>query len=596
MTKRFRFRPTLVGLLFAAIASLGCGRVTATAKAAGEATGIIDTSHDPWAVEILVDYSVGSPVSPRAVDQTVRVVLADVVSRPGSVIRLWVMGEDMVYTRPVATFTSNPSPLEALRAREAHERRETTRALSLFDQVVDSVFSYQPRRTPLAESIIKVSLADVPPGRRRTIIILTDALESSTFGADWECGNLPSAAEWVKYIQANRLFRPGSLRGIRLVFAYATPGIVAGNRCRQTLGRYDDVKELWHASASAAGATFRFLQGPVTIDPLSDDEPKPDPPPTHGMFVLLPGLRRWWRDWKVRLRAKRHAKRRLCRPDLVIGEFLGTRPEIDHNDPAEADLHNRISWLRAFVETVKEALHAVRDELTKHTWILWLRLGIIGAYIVEVVGSVLVLRDVGLSPRDRFPLALALAACMFLITFVATKMGTRTDEQSAEHKQWWFPLVIGAYAILIIALTIVRVSAASNEDTSAANEIAMGVVMLFTTIGPALVAELLMSKMRPVSPLARKKNELTKRLKKADTELRTTVSKASYKAQLIKAWDDEAERLRALYMYAYLAEESRLLSQGQLPPDPTNNSSTGISAGMDYSPTTGTGRHQDYRN
>jgi len=259
------------------------------------------------------------------------------------------------------------------------------------------------------------------------------------------------------------------------------------------------------------------------------------------MFVLLPGIRRWWRDWKVRLRAKRHAKYGHCRPDLIIAEFLGARPEIDQNDPAEADLHNRISYLRAFIEEVKEALHAVRDELTKHTWILWLRLGVAGAYIVETIGSVLVLRDVGLSPRDRLPLGLALAACMFLITFVATKMGTRTDEQSTEHKQWWFPLVIGTYAVLIIALTIVRISAASNGDTSAATEIAMGVVMLFTTIGPALVAELLMSKMRPVSPLARKKNELTKRHKKADAELRTTVAKASYKARLIKIWDDESD-------------------------------------------------------
>ena len=99
----------------------------------------------------------------------------------------------------------------------------------------------------------------------------------------------------------------------------------------------------------------------------------------------------------------------------------------------------------------------------------------------------------------------------------------------------------------------------------------MGVVMLFTTIGPALGAELLLHKMRPVSPLVRQRNELRSREKKTARELNRNVTAASDAAQKARCWDDEEAHLRAAYLYAYLAEEARLQNKQQhdlqLPPD-----------------------------
>jgi hypothetical protein len=79
----------------------------------------------------------------------------------------------------------------------------------------------------------------------------------------------------------------------------------------------------------------------------------------------------------------------------------------------------------------------------------------------------------------------------------------------------WFLVTIAAYALVMISVTILRTLQAANDNGSRAEELAVGIVMLATTCGGAVLAESIMARRGPSVRLAKERRNLQQRLKTA---------------------------------------------------------------------------------
>jgi transposase len=79
----------------------------------------------------------------------------------------------------------------------------------------------------------------------------------------------------------------------------------------------------------------------------------------------------------------------------------------------------------------------------------------------------------------------------------------------------WFVLTIAVYAVVMIAVTILRTLQAGNDQGSRVEELAIGVVMLATTCGGAVLAESIMRRRGPSVRLSKERRNLQRRLRDA---------------------------------------------------------------------------------
>jgi hypothetical protein len=80
----------------------------------------------------------------------------------------------------------------------------------------------------------------------------------------------------------------------------------------------------------------------------------------------------------------------------------------------------------------------------------------------------------------------------------------------------WLLLTIAAYAVVMVAVTILRTLQAGNDDGSRAEELAIGIIMLATTCGGAVLAEGILSRRRPSVALAKEHRTVRRRLRSAE--------------------------------------------------------------------------------
>jgi len=130
-------------------------------------------------------------------------------------------------------------------------------------------------------------------------------------------------------------------------------------------------------------------------------------------------------------------------------------------------------------------------------------------------------------------------------------------------RRWWFYLVLLAYALLIVAVTVLRVDEMSTgADGSRPAELAAGVIMLFTTVGPAWVAELTMRRRAAAVVLSKERRKLVRRIRRADRQrLAAEHYVESHIARPTQRWDAEAARRRAVYETAHRRQTASLVDR-----------------------------------
>jgi hypothetical protein len=251
-------RVAAVLLLFAPVASLtACDSLSAEPayEAACRSLGLCDEPLQAAVFfDVLCDPSVGSSCSAQNLDRTLVAVLNHVSQRPGSRVRLWLLGKNVAETVAVGEQTVPLSRGRSAHGRRLEQERFASSALEFFRTTANHAFEAPPiRRSPLAESFSKIALADTA-GLARRLVAVTDGREVSTH-LDFECGFLPTETRFLASLKERALFAPGSFTHalVDLVFMQSSP--VPARGCPVQVEREIRMRALWIAAFKAAGAT-----------------------------------------------------------------------------------------------------------------------------------------------------------------------------------------------------------------------------------------------------------------------------------------------------------------------------------------------------
>jgi hypothetical protein len=241
--------------------------------------GLIDSpTPAPLVVEVVCDGSRGSTCSASTLALVLSPTLTAASTRPGSVVRLWMQGSTVERTPIVWTATSVKPLRSGSRAVREWEARWIAKSLR------DAVLATRPSlgchaaRSPIAETVTRVSLATAPAGAERWIVVVSDGLEVSEF-ANFECAKLPRASMFVQALQRKRVLGPASLASIHVRMCFLDLAPVDGGRCPMTVARAIDVRALWTVALTAAGSSdVRITDGVPTLTnevPQSQEENNP---------------------------------------------------------------------------------------------------------------------------------------------------------------------------------------------------------------------------------------------------------------------------------------------------------------------------------
>lgn len=205
-------------------------------------------------IDILCDFDAGGTCTADNLRSTLEGVFPSLPDRPGSVLRLWTMGNELGDTALLATATVPPPTRRKKLQRAAWARFVTTTRSLFLGAYAASAETRQRYQSPIAEAITRVAWAESRTPERYCLV-LTDAREYSDVGGDLECGVLPAAGTFTRQLQRHHVLAQQSLRGISVAFCFVTIGTIDGHRCPSTLERAAKVRELWIAALRAAGAS-----------------------------------------------------------------------------------------------------------------------------------------------------------------------------------------------------------------------------------------------------------------------------------------------------------------------------------------------------
>lgn len=234
--------------------------------------GLIDSpAPAPLVEEMACDGSRGSTCSAATLALALRPALTAAASRPGSIVRLWMQGSTVEKARIVWTATSVKPLRSGRRAVQDAESRWVATSLRDALSAARPSLGCHAFRSPIAETVTRVSLATAPLDAERWIMIVSDGLEVSDF-ANFECAKLPRASTFVQSLQRKRVLGPGSLAGIHVRMCFLDLAPVDGGRCPMTVARAIDVRALWAAALAAAGS--RDVQVTEGVPTLSNEAPQ----------------------------------------------------------------------------------------------------------------------------------------------------------------------------------------------------------------------------------------------------------------------------------------------------------------------------------
>ena len=242
----------LLVLGVALLSVAGCGKSLATISAW---FGAADKPRPaPVTIDLLCDPSAGSTCTADVLRQEVARALGSAAERPGSVVRLWMQGQNIETTRMVALAKSPARRASGKHARADAENRWVAKESARLCSAATMTPHKRIRRSPIAEALAVVALSPPPTGGTREIVAITDALEMSKFG-EFECGRLPKPEGFARSLAKHRVLPPGSLRGFDVTFCHVDLGAIDGGRCAVSLARAAEIRAIWTAALTAAGAS-----------------------------------------------------------------------------------------------------------------------------------------------------------------------------------------------------------------------------------------------------------------------------------------------------------------------------------------------------
>jgi hypothetical protein len=212
----------------------------------------------PRATDVLCDSGRGSTCDVATLTKVLDVELTRMAARPGSVLRVWPMGERVSETVAAVTVLS---PTITKRGRLARSQAIEDFVSEAKAKVLHAVVPYMTamrnrHRSPIAESITRIAWAAPPVPMERRILVISDGREIGV--VDGECGDV-SPQQFLVALDQHHALPWGSLRGIDVEFEFVSLGDVDHGRCPATLERASTTRELWRVAMRRACAhTFTY--------------------------------------------------------------------------------------------------------------------------------------------------------------------------------------------------------------------------------------------------------------------------------------------------------------------------------------------------
>jgi hypothetical protein len=218
--------------------------------------------------------------------------------------------------------------------------------------------------------------------------------------------------------------------------------------------------------------------------------------------------------------------------DHVIAA-LGPRPAFD---PLHNPEHGRVAgdlYRVAEITEWQSDLRELEDVRTGHVSVPGGTVLLLALYIIEALGCILILRTLGFLNPERLLFGLGLAALVFVLTGAVT-----------HHPRWWSR---GLYGLLVVGVTAVRLGEITVNDDVTGGNLAGAVLLVFVTVGPAFLAELLLRRLVPAVRARREAGKLHRRIRRAERARRRAQAFVDRMGRSEEAWEREAERRRHLY-------------------------------------------------
>jgi len=219
-------RVTAAGLAITLLLSLsGCGgdaQHPSFLTRVGRSVGLADPAPRPTiTLDLVCDPSKDGTCTAGALDASLAAALPVIAERPGSELRLWIIGPDLAATRVVATVkgtvasSGNAATIKTVSARFVDGARS-----SCMTAAQPALAEPLKGGSPIAESLTAIAMANVQTDLR-AILVISDGREVSAIGGDFECDDpLPDPPSFAKALQRERVLPPGSLAGTRVFFTF----------------------------------------------------------------------------------------------------------------------------------------------------------------------------------------------------------------------------------------------------------------------------------------------------------------------------------------------------------------------------------------
>lgn len=274
---------SLAALCAAAVVLAGCdGSSTPYGARMLHSLGFSDPAPpSPQTYFIVCDASLDSTCEGGELDAQLRLVGQHLVTRPGSHLEVHLVAARAEENLVLGRLDVPPITERNARALAGRERRflDSLRA-QVCGPALRELRAARPRRSPLAETLTRVSLSTA--SGERHVVVLTDLREYSEV-LDAECAELPTERAWIARLRRRSFLPPGSFANTTVHFARASAGPVSGRGCRWSVGREIALRALWRAALEAAGASAVTFSTDV-FDPaqLAPTTPESTTPLTDG--------------------------------------------------------------------------------------------------------------------------------------------------------------------------------------------------------------------------------------------------------------------------------------------------------------------------
>lgn len=237
----------------------------------GRSVGLADPApRQTITIDVVCDPSKDGTCTAEALDATLAAALPTIAERPGSELRLWLIGPDLAATKIVASVkgtvavSGNAATVKAATARFVEAARN-----SCMTAAQPALAPATRGGSPIAESLTAIAMANVHT-ELRAIVVISDARQVSELGGDFECDNpLPNPLSFVKSLQRERVLPPGSLAGTRVFLTFMTITEIHRKGCVETLDRLATMRDLWTAAIEAAGGTPQFNTGAIDTSAIA---------------------------------------------------------------------------------------------------------------------------------------------------------------------------------------------------------------------------------------------------------------------------------------------------------------------------------------